>query len=115
MWSSERRVAPEKRLTKASMLYVEGVLYPIVQLTRVPAILIVVKLLCFLLFPLGFDRVCRRSNASIRLCALALTIRMRFVGSTTYRSQSRSSLPDRYCNVVFSGTDRSERDLVKQF
>jgi hypothetical protein len=37
--------------------YVEGVLYPIVQSTRVPAMLIVVKLLCFLLFPLGCERV----------------------------------------------------------
>jgi hypothetical protein len=45
------------------------------------------------------DAFCRRYDASIRLSALALTTRERFVGSTSYRSQSRSSLPDMYSHL----------------
>ena len=45
------------------------------------------------LWSLTCKRVFHRHGASVRLSALALTTRMRFVGSTTYRLQSRSSLP----------------------
>ena len=64
------------------MRYIEVVLYPILQSMRVPAMLIFVKLLCFLLCLLGCGGVCRGYDASIRLSALTLTTRMRFVGST---------------------------------
>ena len=50
---------------------------------------------CVVIFSLmlGCGRVGRRYDATICLSALAPHPRVRFIGSTSYRSQSRSSLP----------------------